>query len=76
MSETMMISISEVRELVKFLKDTGVNHFEGFGLKLEFRPDNVVNPFAVSDPEERKKAVMDAFKAQKKEDESDLFWST
>lgn len=71
-----ILNITDVKDLVSFLHDQGVHTFEGFGLKLEFRPDGEINPFQIKDEEERKKAVMEAFQKQKKTDEEDLLWST
>lgn len=72
----MTLNITDVKDLIVFLRESGVSSFEGFDLKLTFRPDRDVNPFSIPDPEERKKAVIEEFKKVKQDDNSDLFWST
>lgn len=75
MNETKL-NISETKELITYLFNTGVASFEGFGMKLEFRPDRSSNPFEIEDKEERRRAVLEQFKKKDGEDESDLLWSS
>jgi len=70
------MTLDETQKLITFLAGQGVASFEGFGLKLEFRQDRDVNPFSIPDVEERRKAVMEAFKTQGAADnDDDLYYS-
>ncbi len=73
-----MITQDQAKDLVTFLFKSGVESFEGFGLKVVFKAAATANPFELEDPAERRRAILENFKAGTKpqdQEDLDLFYS-
>lgn len=73
-----MITQEQAKDLVTFLFKSGVESFEGFGLKVAFKAAATANPFELEDPSERRRAILENFKAgapANGQDDLDLFYS-